>query len=324
MKLCEEQIEQLKATEVMRLLKEERVFRIDSTGFGAWDACTMKGIMANALRRKPARKADALLFGGCVHAGLEEHYVNDAPVGDQIKSALGYAKAEGYEPPEKDGRSLPRVAECLMAYNEEWFDDDIIPLEAGGKKLVENTFCVKLGMVGDVEVQWTGMLDVIGFYNRFNWVVDHKTTTVMGPQYDANHLRSNQVLGYVFVANEFCKLMGLPRVTGALLNVIALRKRGFDFQRFQIPVAGWALEEWQTEIVANVRDILGLLQTACETGVVLPTRESCCTKYGKCDYFEVCQSSPQTRARLLGSGEFINDTWNVLDKGKGKLDVGTV
>jgi len=138
----------------------------------------------------------------------------------------------------------------------------------------------------------------------------------MGERFLDDKLRSSQMLGYTYAAKYLSEHLfgGLP-VYGVRINALAMRSSGYEFKQFDIPYPDWKLAEWQTATIAAIRSLVLQLDAFLASGVALPTREHCVTKYGKCPYFDVCDSVPMMRDRMIfdDSYFFVSD-WSPLNE----------
>jgi hypothetical protein len=191
----------------------------------------------------------------------------------------------------------------------------IVPIELDGHKMVEQSFGFPLGEVdtqlGVIQVVWSGVMDVLEHYNNAVWVLDHKTTSMMGEKFVDDKVRSNQVAGYVWAARKMLATLD-RRVEGARINALCHRLKDYEFKTFEIPMHQWKIDEWQQEtLVACLNIVDGVAAILTGKATLLPNRECCVTKYGKCPYFDVCDAHENLRERMiLDNGFFKDNEWN--------------
>jgi hypothetical protein len=313
----------LEASDFITKLRLHKTVNMDNTEFTNWNPCLVKGLYFGGLRKVSASGATPLLFGQSVHIGLAKlltgHGIAEALEAadqDAVKSNL-----DGFLDPKRN-RSVLR--DILVGYNSHvniMPAERLVPLELNGTKIVEQNFLVPIGTVHfkagelfaeecDIQVNWTGVIDAICYRGSELWVVDHKTTSVMGPKFIDDKIRSSQMLGYTHVARLLMKELGKP-VAGVLINALAFRSSGFEFVQHPIPMAEWKVQEWQTETLLAVSNILKETVDFLITGEVAPNREACVTKYGQCPYFNLCESVPVVRDRQLNDESlYVNNAWN--------------
>lgn len=295
----------------------------DNSGFSQWDACNVKGLFGTVLRKQPTKGRVPLVFGGAVHAGLE-YLMKGGSMEKACQLALENATKNNLDACADERRNASSLVSLLEGYAMDYrlrhkkFEVIYAGME---DPLVECSFKEELMTFDNcrpVKICWTGLFDALVYYGGDEsgiWVLDHKTTSVMGPQFTADKERSSQFLGYVWAARRIAKSLGLPPIRGVLINAIALRSRGFDYQVFELPFNDWQIEEWEEDIKGRIRQKLGELLLVYAGNQVLPNREACVSKYGKCQFFDICQAHPRTREGLLNdTTRFETSTWSPLNE----------
>ena len=89
------------------------------------------------------------------------------------------------------------------------------------------------------------------------WIMDHKTTTILGENFFADFLNSQQTIGYTWAAQQ---LIGKP-IEGLYLNAIAIRKQTktgtpFEVHRKRFPYEQERIAEWTHNTLTLVSDFL--------------------------------------------------------------------
>lgn len=336
----------LKSKQVKELLVDN-IMMLDNSTFTNWSGCFVKGMFAGTLKRSPVRGQAPLVFGGAVHEGLE-HFHKGMSMDDALDKALEFAN-----PTETDEegniikqgatlnevadekRNIDRLRELLIMYELDYsqrMDKFNVQPDTDGTPMVEKSFRLPLGSFTaylpeidsegrlvnwkerTIQLMWEGKIDLIDCDDNGElWVVDHKTTSVMGKQFADDLMRSSQMLGYCWAVKQMTKTLGKP-VKGVKINAIALRKNGFDFERFPISLSEWAIDEWWTETLFACEDIAVKLIEFLDTGRAVPSRISCVSKYGKCPFFDCCQTSPIVRSQFLFDDDYYyTSDWSPLN-----------
>lgn len=312
-------IEAVKASAFYQTLSNERVFATDNSSFSN-SGCPIKWVYGSVLKRTSSRGKSPLVFGAAFHTGLE-HFHKGFSREASLKVAVEQATKEGLDGIQDEKRSVATLAQILPAYFQDYDmrgeKFDVVEDPFTHEKLVEKSFSLPLGefMVNDRvhTVVWQGKIDLIARYRGGLWVVDHKTTSIMGEKFTDDKVRSSQVLGYIWAAQQMTKFLGEP-IRGVLINTVCLRKAGYDFQVFELPIPQWQVVEWAEETVNQARVNTEMLQQAVTDGLLLPNREQCVTKYGKCPFFDVCQMHPTVKDRVLfDPAIFVESKWSPLD-----------
>ena len=302
------------------------VLEIDNSTFTQWDGCFASGIYNGVLRRVSARSRGPLSYGSSVHDGMETFFkTGDAEQG--VVAALKRAEKEQLDSL-GDSRRNTRILETMMrSYfleysRKESMRFNVLKLE--GQPAVERSFSVPLGTIViafmgktlTINVVWTGKIDLLEDYGGEVFVVDHKTTSVMGEKFVDDKERSSQMLGYTYAAKWFAaSVLGGRKVGGVRINALATRSTGFEFKIFPIPYADWQIAEWKSETLLALQQLVARLDQFIYTGELAPTRSHCVTKYGKCSYFDVCSLMPQMRDRVLSDDSYYyTSNWSPLDE----------
>lgn len=183
-----------------------------------------------------------------------------------------------------------------------------------GAPAVEVPFAMPIGTIdtaswGKVTIIWTGKIDLVYRSNGTLGLLDHKTTSMMGPQFFTEFEFAHQMYGYnaavEHIFNEPC--------TAITINGLGCRKPSrtgtqFEFNRHTIPISRPLLDEWHTDSLALVSDFLA----HCERGYFPKATKWCVGKYGACQYRAVCSMAPQHRELALSTSEFRPVTWSPL------------
>jgi hypothetical protein len=299
------------------------VLVIDNSEYSTWDSCFAMGVYSGGLRRVNARARAPLAFGGAVHVGIDA-YLNGNEKWRDL--ALADAAITGLDELGDPKRNTTKLLNLLESYFLEYSRNKSMQfdiLKVAGQAAVEQSFSVPLGQITCtferqltvVNVVWSGKIDLLTNYEGAITPVDHKTTTVMGEKFIDDKIRGNQMLGYTYAARYLSqKLFGEKPVFGVRINTLAMRQSGYEFKIFDIPFPDWKVAEWQKEVLGSIEDLVTHLDKFLTTGQVVPTREHCVTKYGKCPYFDVCDSPAIMRDRMIfdDSYYFISE-WSPLN-----------
>lgn len=174
--------------------------------------------------------------------------------------------------------------------------------------------------VKSIHIAWSGRIDAIARCNNAIRVIDHKTTSIAGDQFVQDFAISNQVLGYVWAAQQlwpelnpsaFClNAIHFKKPTG-VGSISALGPRGgpaaLNFFRAYFDYSPSRVQQWQENCLHIVSDFINSLTR----GHFTRHTKWCFGKYGKCQYHDVCiQDNPAVRTAMLNSDMFKNVTWN--------------
>lgn len=177
----------------------------------------------------------------------------------------------------------------------------------------------------EIPVIYSGRIDLPTIHSDQLWVMDHKTTSMLGAQFFDKMRMSAQQKGYAWA---FQTLTGKP-VTGYVINAIRTKepplyitdpnapKRG----KATSPEAWWneslareryylkpdELNEWKHNAIALVEEFFWHYSRG-----YMPMKTAWCNQYGRCPYYDVCSTSLSDRGMMLSSGLFTQNLWNPL------------
>ena len=167
-----------------------------------------------------------------------------------------------------------------------------------------------------IQIEWSGIVDMLAEINGSLYVVDHKTTSILSQDFFDGFEIAMQPVGY-FAAMR-AAFPELP-IKGFLANVLACRKpvaaftksgkptssKPFEALRRQYAYSDWHVEEFKRDALALVEELFANL-----TNSYFPRKTTWCIgKYGKCPFFDVCALPPNQRMAMLKSDQYTNNTW---------------
>ncbi len=305
------------------------VLYIDNSSMELFSTCRRQ-MYYNQIRRIELNKEKiALNFGSAFHHVLEHLYKTyGTAYRGQTQNAeiinLAY-KGNFYDSgtiqvlqtPEDDYRTIPYlvqgVSKYLSDYPAEPFTLATMP---SGQPGVEVPFAFPLGTItsrifGTIPIVWTGRLDLVYRLDGRLGLLDHKTTSMMGPQFFAEFDIAHQFYGYA-AALEY--ILG-ETVHEVMINGLGCRKPTrtgvqFEFNRHIIPINRDLLDEWHTDSLALVANYI----QNCEEGYFPKQTKWCIGKYGSCQYRGLCTLPPSSRESAINTSEFRTVTWDPLNK----------
>jgi len=228
-----------------------------------------------AWRRRTSLAREELVFGGAIHNALEVYYTGkSAEAHEEI-----YAHFLANPPSYVDWRTPDLACKVMDKYmvkyplSNEPFSIAVI----NGKPAVEIPFEVPIGYqeinqliniseseivedgeensgfyISKIHFVWSGKIDLIVIDPQGNyWVMDHKTSSILGAQFFEQFYLSQQMMGYVFACQE---LLGRD-IKGLWLNALITRRPtktgvGMDFVREKIAYTPEHIQEWKRDVMA--------------------------------------------------------------------------
>lgn len=185
----------------------------------------------------------------------------------------------------------------------------------------EVPFALPLVQVGELPVVFHGFIDLPILWRGQPWVLDFKSTAMLGDLFWADKAMSSQQKGYAWAWQEIAGqrvggyLVRAIRTSSPPKNVVEQKpKRDGSAPK---TVEDWwhetlgehrfylnegELDEWKQNAIATVREFLYHYGNG-----YFPRRTTACAPKWKCPYFDVCSVfPPASRATMLNSGLFKN------------------
>jgi len=320
-------------------LSPEGVFEIDNSSFEWLMKCQRGADYLVRQRRKKSLEADALIYGGNMHTGLAYRYAR-LPTLDplspqqkmQVLTVLSNAFSANPTSPE-GWRTEGRALDVMQKYLKQNEVEDFQVYHHNSQPFVEKSFAVPFGEIyvgrevffrdagGEIvsrhmnyiPVVWTGKIDCVIEWQNGIWVFDHKTSSVGGQYFFTEYQLSTQMLGYILATQT---LIAQP-ISGVLINAIVSRPPAAsgnttnEFMRSPVPFTHEMGEEMKQDVNAHITNFF----ISCFTDYFPKSPTQCVTKYGRCNYHDVC-TIPDTITRnfmLYQTGEYEDNTWSPHD-----------
>lgn len=298
----------------LNLILTDDTLIIDNSRLECFTTCPRLAQYRVLRKRTISRGRSALEFGKALHTALELRYTlpdinqfSDDLLQSQIASLQKSFSTIVLEP--EDFRTLDRAIDIIQGYNLYYAREPFSIVQVEGKPFVERSFAIPLGIVGGYKVIWTGRIDLLVQDDRGIFVMDHKTTSMLGATYFADFVLSQQMLGYVWATRA---LTGL-KVAGVIVNALVSRRPSktgtpVEFSREKIYYPEEHLDEWRTDILHIASDFIH----NAKRNYFPKHTKWCIGKYGKCEFHEVCTLPPAQRELLLTSDLYADDNWSPL------------
>lgn len=296
---------------------------LDNSTFSSLD-CWSKFFYKGVLKHKPIGSRSPLIFGSAVHTALEHYYkkqieLTDTAIGELVDFSLSKHSSE-LDMCCDPKRNTLTLQSLLFSYfhHARAFGEYLKPITINGELAVEQSFSLPLCKIsitdwfdfsGEVTVMWEGKIDLIAHDVRTNeiGVWDHKTTSMLGDSFMDQYLRSNQFNGYLWGANTLAESPDFPDINTVGINAICNKAKGAEFKHFTFKRTPW---HYRVEFPRFVYEALSsFFQRSSHSN-----RFACVGKYGKCEFFDLCEIHPTNRMdALLNSGAYELSTWSPLN-----------
>jgi hypothetical protein len=301
---------------------------IDNSTLGSWLECPRLYEYETMMARRAQFAAAALNYGKAIHVALAalalscgSEYTN-ADL-DKLYRLLETHFDRHPNPPD-DHRTLGLAQETLRRYVRQYEVESWQIMEANGFPLVERLLWTKIMDYRGVPIHFYANIDKVVKKDNHIWIVDHKTTSMLGDLFQYDMAVSPQMRGYAWVFQQCFGVRPIGYVVDAIRSLAPTDKALSDrtalenwwqnqFRRFGFFLYDWSLEEWHTMTIAWLEQML----RQWENGLWNTNRKSCVGKYGRCQFYDVCTLPPEERPVALQSNLFVENTWttdNLKDK----------
>lgn len=289
-------------------------------------------------QRIAAADKPSLSFGSAIHKALEYRYaecVEADPYCEEGQIQVLTKYFESAPAPVDDWRNLNWAVELIKKYNERYRLEPFNVLKTpDDHPLVELSFAIELYQhvpVYDpavdckvVPVMYSGRIDLPVQWDNMLFVLDHKTTSMLGSQFFERAAMSAQQRGYCWA---FEKLTG-QKVNGYCINAIRTKEPpqyifnsekaapkgqspdkwwAESFQREKFFTTPAAIEEWRQNTIELCEEFFWHYSRG-----VMPMKTAWCCQFGRCQYYDVCTLPAESRGTMLESGLYTNNVWSPL------------
>jgi len=280
--------------------------------------------LVNLNRRTLVESRAGRNFGAGLHVGLKERYSlcgHNEVTPDKTK-IINSAISEFFRSspqPVDDFRTLEHCQRVMQAYNEYYRSEPFKILQRpDGKPAVESSFSFPLGKVDEVMVYYIGRMDMNIEDNTGEWVFDHKTAFMFGDGFRRSLERNAGQIGYCWAHQQIYGR--LPR--GYVIDAIRIRrpKKGdeytgappidsSDLQRIPYFIMPDNVEYWKQNTLRKIENIF-LMHSV---GYFYQNESQCETKYGPCDFYDLCSAPESSWDEILNSTRYEHNDWSPLN-----------
>jgi hypothetical protein len=289
-------------------------------------------------RRELDSSAAPLRYGGIIHKAMEYRYRNQQSF-DESEQLTLVTDLFNQSPIESEGwRNSDSASKLIRAYNRmypETLPIAILPARIVKGKLlpsepiIEMPFACYIGTIANVKIIYTGRIDLALQSDEGLFVMDFKTTSIMGDSFWKDQAMSEQHRGYCWALQESLGIEPTGYIVQALCTRESIVNAFFDDitgtvkpvkpngkavpvefgrQRFFTKEPPGQLDEWRQNLLLQVETFL--LQHA--RGSFARHHKHCVGKYGDCPYYHVCELPAKSRPTALASSAYRNVTWSPL------------
>ena len=323
---------------------DEYVLHIDNSSLERFTTCARAAEYYLVYSKETAHLRAALGFGKAIHSALELRGLVEGDSSPEVLAAIEQRQIEviinhfeNHFVPDTEFRTCERAIQVIQKYNKQ-YGHELFTFErdANGNPYVEVPFTIPLGdlavaseipypkrqlvvdatedtnfTISVLHIVWTGRIDALIRQDGQLWVMDHKTSSIMGQGFFDDFHLNNATLGYCWAAQ---KIVGEP-VVGLLMNAIGVRapsKTGNmnQFERQRYLYTPDRISEWELNTQALVADFVSNLIR----GYFPMETKWCIGKYGKCEYWDTCTLPKHQRTMDLFGSSYQDVTWSPLNE----------
>lgn len=296
--------------------------KVDNFALTNFQTCPAKYDLRINQGWQTRRRSSALGFGGAIHEGLAVWY----KTGDLAQALTAIVDKWDDTVSVDDYRTKEKCIQVMIEYSKNYPSETfkVVGMETG-HPMIEVPFVLDTGMYLDwceeckgelgtinqnecsncgkvhESIEYGGIFDGLIDFNGQIYVLEHKSTSMLGQYYFQQFKPNNQVTGYIWAAEQ---LSG-RQVNGALINALGVYKVGkTKFERSLTARHPQELVDWKN----NVRLVCNQIKAAERNGFSLST--GACTLYGKCEYHDVhVLTLPAERQKRLET-DYIVEHWD--------------
>lgn len=269
----------------------EETIRISHSTTKQMISCPRKILFEKELKLYPVHGSIAMRYGSGFHKGMEHYYKNNKNLLTAIEEAVKFWQKPTKQIYDDDYRNLESLLSSLTLYHEQYQNDNEIIAAVPEHKIttiIPLTDKEKIHL-GEIQVEFVVVIDLILSVDGLLWVVDFKTTSVeLG--YMASKLRKMvQLMGYQFVAQDHFEGINGCMVYYHQLKAAKSRTTGLygatktDFMKFPMIFSRQDYEDWRKYIIWNAFQ----LQKVKQMGYP-PNFNSCYEFNSQCPYMPLC------------------------------------
>lgn len=272
-------------------------FIIDHSSLAMFKDCPRKYNLGILQGFRLGTAAPPLVFGSAYHAGLEsfDHALSRGATRDEAL-IYGIRKALTYElPPGDTARTRETLIRALVWYEEAYRNDFALTHHLpDGRPAVELSFRVELPFSfshSSDPVLYIGHIDKIVEYQGLLYAMERKhTKSALSDHFWLRYTFSSQISGY----NLACETNFNVATGGAIIDATQV---GVNFARFGRRIAARVKthqEEWLLDTAYWLEQL-----NASFTTDRWPHNHEACSKYGGCQFRQVCFANPAVRSVIL-------------------------
>lgn len=269
---------------------------LSSSSLDTFKKCPKLYFYRYVAKREPRWRSIDLLWGSAMDKAIERMELLRWEGTDReisLRLVLHSALIESWKWPQRrmtKAKNRLTLARAIVTYVDRWWDDPITTMIFDGKPMVQQEIIVTLE-----GRRFYLRLDRVGVLGDIPAVVDLKTT--------GHPIDDWWVGGFTPNGQMTLYTIGLSQLLGAnvqyvVIDGVSSTERETICERALVQRTPKMIEEWLWDLPRWL-ERLG----ECEESGVWPMNDTACFR---CEYRRVCQTSPEGRGAVLGSGMFVD------------------
>lgn len=271
---------------------------------------------------RPTAKSVHLIAGAAFAKGIEvgrkSFHIEGLSEEVSIANAWAASQAEygDFVPQFETPKTRWRVGEAVIEYFDRYQlpHDPVQPHRHAGLPCVEMSFGIPLPIkhpdTGD-PILYCGRFDMVGEFQSSLYVVDEKTTSRLGAQWEAQWDLDSQFLSYCWAA----KHMGYP-VAGAIIRGISFLKNDYGHSQVLVYHPSAKIERWYRQLC---RDVVAMIE-CYRSGYFDFSFGPGCSNYSGCEFRSSCSAADPDKVLEM---DYIREFWSPIkiDGGIARLEM---
>ena len=302
------------------------ILEIDYSSISKYINCPRAGENYLIHSRESDRPSSATDFGKLFHECEElrlHHGFSPALTARQRELVVEHFMRYPCSP--TDHRTAERMLAVLALYNERYAHDEwhTKVVQHEDKPFIERPFKIPLctipvhehvaavaTYIASIHVIYTGRIDAAIHDSNAIWIMDNKTSSRGGAEFETAFRLSQQTRGYAWALQ---KILGVP-VAGLIMNALVIKPptlkvyNNTELQRITYHYSQDSLHEWEDNMRATVTDLVASLIRGYFPQTGLSFKSPC----AGCDYVENCQLPRDQRSTDLASDIYRDVTWSPI------------
>src|SRR6266404_5955383 len=293
---------------------------LDNSTLSSWMECPRLYQYTWLEQREALWNKTAMNYGKAIHLAIAAltmscgtTYTKANP---DVLNKLLETHFERYPQPPDDHRQLGLAKETIARYIRTYEVEPWSIMEANGFPLIERLLWTNIGNINGIPLNYYGVIDlVVKKPDGTIWIVDHKTTSMLGKTLDYDMAITGQMRGYAWLFEQCFHIQPTGYIVDAIRSLApgptALKTSATleawwseQFRRLPFYLNEEQIEEWYQTVNSHIANMLWHHERSWPMNT-----KSCVNKYGCCSMYQVCTLPKEQRLVALQSNLFTINDW---------------